>query len=202
MPAIATLDDQTLVRRAVEGEAECFTVLVHRHLGPLKNHVRSMLRDATEVDDLLQQVLLKTWLNLAAFRFESSFRAWATRIATNEVLQSFRSQKRRGMCQPPHDFQYIPSPAESPLQRAARLEREQAVRRAILRLPARYRQILFLRYVQERNERETARCLHSSIAAVKTRSFRARQMLRALLERMRFDVPDRSNRSVQKALRP
>jgi RNA polymerase sigma-70 factor (ECF subfamily) len=202
MTAIATLDDQTLVRRAVEGEAECFKVLVHRHLGSLKNHIRSMLRDATEVDDLIQQVLLKTWLHLTAFRFESSFRAWVTRIATNEVLQSFRSQKRKGICQPVQDFQHMPSPAESPMQSAVRLEREQAVRRAILRLPARYRQILLLRYVQERDERETARCLQSSIATVRTRSFRARQMLRESLQRVQFDVPDRPNRSAQKARRP
>jgi len=186
MTAIATLDDQTLVSRAVAGETECFTVLVHRHLGGLKNHVRSMLRNATEADDFVQEVLLKAWLHLPAFRFECSFRGWMNRIATNEVLQSYRRQRRRALCQPLDDFDVIASTVELPLQGVIRVEREQAVRRAIFRLPTKYRQVLHLRYLQQRNDRETAQCLESSTAAVKSRLFRARQMLQASLVRAGF----------------
>jgi RNA polymerase sigma-70 factor (ECF subfamily) len=192
MPDIETLDDQILVRRAVAGEAECFTVLVHRHLGALNNHIRSMLRNETEADDLVQEVLLKAWLHLPAFRFESSFRTWAMRIATNEVIQSFRRERRQGLSQPVDDFDMLASPRESPIQSVVRVEREQVVRRAVSRLPITHRRVLVLRYLQEKNERETARCLESSTAAVKSRLFRARKMLLASFERERFDVADHS----------
>ena len=52
-----------------------------------------------DVDDLLQDVLLKVWRRLSTFRSESSFRTWMTRVAINEVLQTYRRDKRHAVCQ-------------------------------------------------------------------------------------------------------
>jgi RNA polymerase sigma-70 factor (ECF subfamily) len=185
IPAVASLDDGSLIHRAVAGDTECFTAPVQRHLGILKNHIRSLLDNKTDLDDLVQEVLVKLWIHLPDFRFESSLRAWVTRIATNEVLQGYRRQRRRGVCLPLDDFNMIASRAGLPLQRLIRVQQREAIQRAISRLPTTYGQILRLRYIQQKNERETASCLQSSIVQVKNRSFRARQMLRASLQRAR-----------------
>ncbi len=59
-----------------------------------------MVWNTDDTDDLHQEVQLRVWRHLSAFRSESTFRTWIIRVAINEVLQSYRREKRRGVCQP------------------------------------------------------------------------------------------------------
>lgn len=179
----AMFEDRTLIKLALEGQTECFAALMDRHLVAVRKRMASMVRNPTDTDDLLQEVLLKVWRHLSTFRSESSFRTWMTRIAMNEALQLFRREQRRPTCQPLSDLDAFASPSESPHQSFARVQATQAVRNAVVRLPDKYRQVLILRDLEQLSARETAEWLQSSIPAVKTRLFRARLLLSATLER-------------------
>jgi RNA polymerase sigma-70 factor (ECF subfamily) len=182
-PPLAMLEDNTLIKLVLEGNAECFAVLIDRHLVDVTKRIHRMRRNATDAEDILQEVLLKVWLHLSAFRAESSFRTWLTRIATNEVLQSYRRKRSRAVCPSFGDLDALASPCESQHQSLARVEVTQAVRGAVARLPAMYRQVLTLCDIEQLSVRETARWLQSSIPAVKTRLFRGRRRLLAALRR-------------------
>ena len=176
-------EDSTLIKLALAGQADCFTVLMDRHLVAVRRRIRSMVENASDADDLLQEVLLKVWRRLSTFRSESSFRTWMIRVAINEALQLYRREQHRRLCQPLRNFDVFPSHGESPHQRLARTEVTQAVRSAVARLPAKYSQVLILRDLEELSARETAQCLKSTIPAVKTRLFRGRLMLVEALQR-------------------
>jgi RNA polymerase sigma-70 factor, ECF subfamily len=185
-PALAAVEDSALIEMALAGQNECFTLLMDRHLGAVRRRVRSMVRSAADLEDLLQEVLLKVWLHLSTFRSESSFRTWMTRVAINEALQA----NRREQCRPPRsqelrDLDTFASPVESPYRSLARNEAIQAVRNAVMKLPAKYRQVLILRDLDQINTLETAQSLQESVPAVKTRLQRARHMLLARLQRSR-----------------
>ena len=180
---LATLEDDALIRLALAGQAECFAVLMDRHLGAIKRCIRSIVWNATDADDVLQEVLLKVWRHLSTFRSESSFRTWMIRVAVNEVLQSHRREQRWRWSQTPGDLDALASPCESPHQSLVRVEVTHAVRSAVVGLPAKYRQVLILRDLEQLSVQETAQWLQSSIPAVKTRLFRARHMLVAALQR-------------------
>ena len=185
-PALAAVEDSALIEMALAGQSECFTLLMDRHLGAVRRRVRSMVRSAADLEDLLQEVLLKVWLHLSTFRSESSFRTWMTRVAINEALQA----NRREQCRPPcsqelRDLDTFASPVESPYRSLARTETIQAVRNAVMKLPAKYRQVLILRDLDQLNTIETAQSLQESVPAVKTRLQRARLMLLAGLRRSR-----------------
>lgn len=184
-PPLATFTDSTLIQLALAGQAECFTVLMDRHLLAVRMRIASMVRNATDADDILQEVLLKVWRYLSTFRSESSFRTWITRVAINEALQLCRREQSRPACQVLLDLDAFASPCESPHRSFARVEAAQSVRDAVAALPEKYRQILVLRDFEELSVRETAQYLQSSIPAVKTRLFRARLMLLAALQRSR-----------------
>jgi RNA polymerase sigma-70 factor (ECF subfamily) len=79
-PSIATFEDNTLIELTLAGQAECFTILMDRHLAAVKRHIGSTAPNATDVEDILQEVLLKVWRHLSTFRSESSFRTWMTRL--------------------------------------------------------------------------------------------------------------------------
>ena len=180
--SIATFEDSTLIKLALAGQVECFSVLMDRHLGTVKRRIESMAPNATDLDDILQEVLLKVWRHLATFRSECSFRTWMTRVAMNEVLQSYRMKRRNPLCQALGDLDAFASQVESPHQSFARLEATKTVRSALAGLPAKYRQVLILRDIEQLTAGETAESLRSTIPAVKTRLFRARLMLSEALK--------------------
>jgi RNA polymerase sigma-70 factor (ECF subfamily) len=182
-PPIATFEDSALIKLALAGEDECFMVLANRHLPSVRRRIASIIRNTADVDDLLQEVLLKVWRHLSTFRSESTFRTWITRVAINEALQSYRREQRRPIHQALGDFDTFASPNESPLQSLTRADTAKVVRKAIVELPAKYRQILILREFEQLSVQEIAQSLHSNIPAVKTRLFRARLMLLAALQR-------------------
>jgi RNA polymerase sigma-70 factor (ECF subfamily) len=186
---LAKLEDSALIERALAGQAECFAALVDRHAAAVRMRIRSMARNPMETDDVLQEVLLKVWRSLSTFRREASFRTWMTRVAVNEVLQSYRQAQRHPTCQPLGNLNGFVSPDESPDRSVARVEEKQALRTALVKLPAKYRRVLILRDLEERSARETARSLRSSVPAVKTRLFRARLMLLKTLQRSMVKKP-------------
>src|SRR3984893_9918599 len=171
---LARFEDSTLIKLALEGQTECFAVLMDRHLIAVRKRIASMVGNATDAEDLLQEVLLKVWRHLSTFRSESSFRTWMTRVAMNEVLQSYRRKRRNPLCQASGDLDAFASQVESPHQSFARLEATKAVRSAVAGLPPKYRRVLILRDFEELSAGETAESLRSTIPAVKTRLFRAR----------------------------
>jgi RNA polymerase sigma-70 factor (ECF subfamily) len=181
-----TLEDSALIELALAGQTECFTVLTNRHLPAVRRRIGSIIRNTTDVDDLLQEVLLKVWRHLSTFRAESTFRTWMMRIAINEALQSYRREQHRPICQAFGDFDTFASPNESPFQSLTRSETAKVVRRAVVELPAKYRQVMILREFEQLSPREIAQSLQSSIPAVKTRLFRARLMLLVALQRKRI----------------
>jgi RNA polymerase sigma-70 factor (ECF subfamily) len=184
-PHLATFEDATLIELALAGQPECFSALMDRHLVAVKKRIGTLVRNATDRDDVVQEVMFKVWLHLSTFRSESSFRTWMIRVAINESLQIYRRERCRPSCQPLGDFDKFASPVESPFQSVARVERAQAVRSAVVGLPAKYRQVLILHDLEQRSARETARSLQSTIPAVKTQLHRGRLMLSSALQKPR-----------------
>jgi RNA polymerase sigma-70 factor (ECF subfamily) len=189
--AIETFEDSTLIELALAGQNECFVVLTSRYSPIVRRRIASIVRDTADVDDLLQEVLLKVWRHLSTFRSQSSFRTWITRVAINEALQSYRRQQRRPICQALTDFDTFASADPSALQSLTRAETTRVIRKAVFELPDRYRQVVILREFEQLSAQEAAQKLHASIPAVKTRLFRARLMLLAALRRRRYPGVDK-----------
>jgi RNA polymerase sigma factor (sigma-70 family) len=178
----AMLDDNVLIQRAITGQSECFKVLLDRHLSAVRRCIGAMVQSAQDKEDLLQNVLLKAWRHLATFRSEANFGTWISRIAVNEVLQLYRRQRHRAECQAAQDLDVFASATDSPYRALARVETNQTIWSAIARLPEMYRRILILHDLEELSDRDTARIVQLSVPAVKTRRFRARVMLRRVIQ--------------------
>ena len=175
--SLALFTDHDLIRLTLEGRTDCFTALMDRHLSAIRRCIGFRLRGHVAAADLTQEVALKAWRFLSAFRGESSFRTWLTRVAINEVRQF----QRRELC--PSRFQELSNPDalasrdESPYERFARIQRMEAVRAAVESLPAGYREVVMLRELEELSILEIAERLRCTVPTVKTRLFRGRSML-------------------------
>ncbi len=177
----ATLKDSELIQLTLAGDNDCFTALIDRHLQAVKRRITLIARRGIDVDDLLQETLLKVWRHLSTFRSEATFRTWMTRVAINELLQSHRRSGVRPHYEVFSTLDRIASPQESPLELLTRVETSETVRGAIALLPTKYRQVVIHRDFEQLSIKETARSLAATIPAIKIRLFRARRMLATVL---------------------
>lgn len=170
--------DEWLIDSVLEGRTDAFVDLVQPHLGFLTRFARMRLRNDSEAEDAVQQAVLQAFHNLGQFRREASFKTWLSRITSNEVIH-LRRGKAVAPVRPLHgnaaERLADPSaPADMQMQRRQETAR---LRRALTRLPEKYRTIIELRDLRELSVAATARSLSLTVANVKTRHHRARKLL-------------------------
>src|SRR5579864_2913546 len=95
-----SLPDKVLIEMVVAGRSYCFSVLVDRHLPTVRRHLRAMVPNEPDQEDVLQEVLPKVWRHLADFRLECNLRTWMIKIAINQVRQCYRRRTSRQVFQP------------------------------------------------------------------------------------------------------
>ena len=143
-----------------------FNQLVRKYQQKVYWHVRKMVVDHADADDLTQDVFVKVWKNLENFRQDAQLFTWIYRIATNECL-SFLQSKRRKFFLPLNDVG---------AELAAKLEADPAMagdeielklQRAILRLPDKQRLVFNLRYYDEMPYEQMAEVTGTSVGALK-----------------------------------
>jgi RNA polymerase sigma factor (sigma-70 family) len=138
---------------------------------------------ATDAEDAAQIGFVKAWTALPRFRRGAPFRPWLLRIVANEAHNRRRSAGRRAAlalrataAQPPEDA--APSPEGAALGR----ERREELLAAVNRLDQRDRDILTCRYFLELSEEETSEVLGIRRGTVKSRTARALERLRAVVD--------------------
>ena len=187
----AVLSEIELVDRARRGDELAFRTIVQRHNQRLYRLARSVLKDASEAGDVVQESYLRAFAALASFRHESSLATWLTRITVNEAVGRNRKQRPTvGLEQidgdGPEGGQTIPFPNMStdidPERSAAQREIRKLLEQSIDTLPEPFRVVFVMRDVEEMSIEETATALAIRPETVKTPLHRARRLLRRSLD--------------------
>ena len=135
--------------------------------------------DAT---DLAQEVFLRAFRGLGAFKGDSAVGTWLYRIAVNLSLNAVGSRARRTETTV-NELALPAAPEPDVLSRAIAAERAAEVREAIAKLPPKQRATLILRVYHELPHQEIARLLGSSVGAAKANFFHALNNLERLLRK-------------------
>jgi RNA polymerase sigma-70 factor (ECF subfamily) len=180
--AIPTDETGLLARLRAGDEAAC-AEMVRRHGGRLLAVARRLLRCEADAADAVQDAFVSALRGLVGFAGQSGLGTWLHRIVVNCCLMKLRARSRRRDV-PLEDLlpdRRVRPWTEGPETSLAREETRAGVRACIARLPEPHRTVLLLRDIEELDTDATARRLGLRPGAVKTRLFRARQALRALL---------------------
>jgi len=179
-------DDREAVQRVQAGDAEAFEPLVEKYKRKVFRLAYQVLRDQEEALDVAQEAFVKAYLSLRDFRGESRFSTWVCRIALNRCKDVLRKRRRapwlRLRYEEGPDVAEVADDQETPAHSVERCEREAALQRALARLPVKYREVIVLRHIEGMELHEIGRALGIAVGAVKVRAFRAREMLRSLLQ--------------------
>jgi RNA polymerase sigma-70 factor (ECF subfamily) len=176
------LSDEQIVVRVVAGQTALFEVLMRRHNERVYRAARSIVKDESEAEDVMQQAYVNAYSHLRQFDGRSRFSTWLTRIAIHEALARARRRGRYIDMDPeqPSTLTLATSMATplDPERLAFSRELGALMESAIDRLPDGAREVFILRMVEGMNTEEVAVALNVSEAVVKTRLSRARAVLR------------------------
>ncbi|HEX8349264.1 MAG TPA: RNA polymerase sigma factor [Hymenobacter sp.] len=160
-------DQEILVKFADPASRNvAFNQLVRKYQQKVYWHVRKMVVDHDDADDLTQDTFVKVWNHLGNFRQDASLYTWIYRIATNECL-NFLSSKRRKFFLPINDVsEELAAKLEADPSLAGD-EVERKLQKAILRLPDKQRLVFNLKYYEDMKYEDMAEVTGTSVGALK-----------------------------------
>ncbi|HEV2262093.1 MAG TPA: sigma-70 family RNA polymerase sigma factor [Candidatus Rubrimentiphilum sp.] len=169
--------DQVLVDEALGGRGEAFGTLVERYDRAVYHLAYRTLGDAEEAKDVAQEAFFKAFRSLRTFRPGAKFSTWLFAIAYHACCDRLNRRKR-------YSNEELPERADSsagPEAQAIASDEAQRLRAAIALLPEKYRTVITLYHLQNRQYEEIAKVLEMPIGTVKTHLFRAKEQLRRVL---------------------
>ena len=175
-------DDLALVLEAQRGGSVAFEALVLKHQNMIAGILHRFAPSPSELDDLVQDALLKVWNGLATWSPDRPFVHWLKRVAYRTGLESYRKRKRlplvRGFDLRDESVRrWEEMPAEAGGAAAALEE----IHLILSHLSPDDRRIIHLSCIEELPVAEISELLGWSPSKVKVRAFRARQKLRKIL---------------------
>ena len=184
-------EDAELVRRALARDDAAFRTIMELHNRRLYRIARSILRNDSEAEDVVQEAYVKAFTHLGGYRGDSSLATWLSRITMNEALGLLRRER------PTVDLetfdarrieaQIIKFPqtatSDDPERTMAQREILQLVERATDNLPEIFRIVFMTRMIEGMSTEDTANLLGLQPDTVKTRLHRARRLVRDELDK-------------------
>jgi RNA polymerase sigma-70 factor (ECF subfamily) len=180
--------DEMLVRRTLE-DVGAYRLLVDRYAPRLMRYVVRLIRvDRMTAEDIVQDVFIKTYRNLNDFDPDLKFSSWVYRIAHNEAVSYLRKRSARPQAvrivEPEDGAADDKFVADLNVEHevATKLDRER-VSKAIADLDPKYRDILILRYFEDKDYQEISDIIKRPMGTVATLLYRAKRELKDRLER-------------------
>jgi RNA polymerase sigma-70 factor (ECF subfamily) len=181
--------DEILAERCQSGDAEAFGQLVERYKKRVFNLALRMLRNHDDAEDIAQETFLHVFRAIRSFRIDQRFSTWIYKVASNLCIDLLRRRRHPtvSLDAPLRDSEdlhrEIPDWSSAPSEVYDHVELHTDLQRVIDRLPPRYRLVIVLRHTQDLSYEEIAAITEMPLGTVKTRLFRAREIMRRDLER-------------------
>src|SRR5882757_8531605 len=167
--------DHDLMAQAARGDERAFQILVARHTRRALVIARRILRNEARAEEIVQDAMLRVWINAPRWRPEAAFRTWLYRVVVNLCLNARRRPADLPLAQ-------AGDPPDSTPDAGAVLEirdRDRKLAAAIDDLPARQRAAIVLTYQEGLGNAEAAVVLDISVSSLEALLVRAKRALRA-----------------------
>jgi len=177
--------DEEIVRRTLL-DKEAFTPLIMRYEAKLARYLErlgvGLLEDR---EDILQNAFIKAYKNLNSFDMTLTFSSWMYRIAHNEAMSFFRRKHARPQIILSEESEMLLTELRDEHADASRLTElrlsREGLAKAFQTLPPRYRDVIALRYFEDRSYTEMSDILEVPVGTVSTLLYRAKRALREAL---------------------
>ena len=169
------------IQQAKQGNQEAFAELVYNYQDAVYNLTYRMLGERAEAEDAAQETFLRAYLHLYRYDADRSFKTWLLSIASNHCIDRLRKRRIRWLSLddplPSESALALSSTDPTPEEWSLNNERGKSIQRLLEELAPEYRAAVVLRYWYDYSYIEIAQTLETTESAIKSRLFRARQML-------------------------
>jgi RNA polymerase sigma-70 factor (ECF subfamily) len=180
------LDDEliSLIKRR---DDDSFAALVERYKSRVFTLAYRMLSQRQEAEDVAQEAFIHVYQSIDSFRLGDKFSSWVYRITSNLCIDHLRRRKHREISldapvgQDRDVYMQIPDRSRGPEGKILESESKLALEKAISQLSPPYKTVVVLRHVHNLAYEEIAETLRIPLGTVKTRLFRAREILKRKL---------------------
>ena len=177
--------DAELVAQLQSGSEAAFRILVERYQARIYRTVFSLLRNAEEAEDVAQDVFVEVHQTIGRFRADASLSTWLYRLATSGALKNRRRARAKkrfayftSLLGFDNNVLHSPPDHAHPLALLEGQQQLQLLLAHIAQLPEQQQVAFTLRHEQELSYEQIAAVLDTTVAAVESLLFRARQTLR------------------------
>lgn len=177
------MTDEAIARAVQAGDQNAFGELINRYEVKLSRYGRKFLRQREAIEDMVQDVFIKAYLNIQSFDPDKRFSPWIYRIAHNTFINELRRSHRFLFFDFDTDtlFPHLIA-AETADQGALESELRSHLDELVSLLPPKYREVIVLHYIEDLSYQEISDVLHIPVNTVGVRLNRARQHLRTSYE--------------------
>ena len=163
-----TQEDKELlaIYRQPDTKEKGFTLIIRKYQERLYWHIRRLVVDHEDANDVLQNMFIKVWKSLDNFREDAQLYTWLYKIATNEALSYLEQQKRKSSV----SLSDVETGLSNKLQADSQFDGnklEWKLQKAILALPEKQRVVFSLRYYDEMPYEQMSKVLDTSAGALK-----------------------------------
>ena len=184
-----SVPDEDILRKSLDNPA-LFGILIDRYQVPFMRKAQGIVHSQEEAEDIAQEAFTKIYLNAGKFQKLPGieFKSWAWRILVNTALTHYRKLKRSF-----GDVSYLDELLNRedednlglPVERTVDKDQERAwIRDAIADLPQEAAELIKAHYLEDRPYEEIAKKQGITIGALKMKLFRARKVLKDVLDRV------------------
>lgn len=171
--------DKQLIDKALHGNKRAWMTLIRRYETSVFNYGVRMTGNKDDAMDLMQEVFVSVFRNLANYRAEGSFRGWLFKIAHYRCIEFYRRKRpNQGL----DDIPEISSEQLGPQQRAQLTQQNQQLVGAMQSLPLAQKAVVELKFFGQFTFEEIAEQLGISTNTAKSRLYSALQKLKRLME--------------------
>ncbi|NPV76990.1 MAG: sigma-70 family RNA polymerase sigma factor [Anaerolineae bacterium] len=183
MPEPIEDTDEMILARAVEGDAEAFSMLYERYVGRIYNYIYYRTGTAVDAEDLTAKVFYRALGRISFYRDQGvPFSAWLYRIAHNLVANWYRDNSRKQEVSL-EDHVFLHPHADYPEQVLVEDQEKEWLLKTIRKLPQERQELLILKFVDRLSNSEIALIMGRSEGAIKSLYHRTLLALRDELEK-------------------
>lgn len=175
------MTDEQIVKLVQGGEIEEYGKIVKAYEGRLYGYVRNLTNQGREeVEDLVEDILIKGYENIQGFDITKSFSSWIFRIAHNTAIDFFKKKKLKQENIEDKEEILI---SNDKLIEELEIEKEEKklIQKALEKLELNYKEVIILYFFEERSYEEIADILHTSTSNVGVLLSRSKEKLKKIL---------------------
>lgn len=186
-----TMSDEDIAMRIQKGDAELFGVIMQRYTEKLTRYGKRFLSNSDNIEDIVQDVFIKTYQYIQSFDISLKFSSWIYRIAHNAFVNGLKKQQRSPMLMPDFDLDVFMSHhiyVDPKIEEKEYAEFSIMIEKGLDTLKPKYKEVIILHYLEHMSYKDISDILKIPTGTVGIRVMRGKEQLKKIYTDMNMDI--------------